>query len=109
VLLRHAVGDSIAMFRREYGGAAVMMIPIPSRGMYKGVEGEAEARAVPGVTGVHITAKVGQLLETLPEAGSYLGFIFAKGAAPAAAEASVRAAHRALRFEIAPEIALLRR
>jgi hypothetical protein len=72
------------------------------------VDGEAEARAVPGVTGVHITAKVGQLLETLPEAGSYLGFIFAKGAGPAAAEASVRAAHRALRFEIAPEIALLR-
>ena len=109
VLLRHAVGESIAPFRREGGGAAVMMIPIPSRGMYKGVDGEAEARAVPGVTGVYITAKVGQLLETLPEAGSYLGFIFARGAVPAAAEASVRAAHRALRFEIAPEIALLRR
>ena len=109
MLLRHAVGESIAPFRREGGAAAVMMIPIPSRGMYKGVDGETEARAVPGVTGVYITAKVGQLLETLPEAGSYLGFIFARGAAPAAAEASVRAAHRALRFEIAPEIALLRR
>jgi len=60
MLLRHAVGQSLAPFRREDAAAAVMMIPIPSRGMYKGVNGEAEARAVPGVTAVHVTAKVGQ-------------------------------------------------
>ena len=58
--------------------------PDPSRGMYKGVSGEDEARAVPGVTDVRITAKVGQLLETLPEAGSYLGFISCAKAAPLA-------------------------
>jgi biotin carboxylase len=103
VLLRHAVGQSIA-YSREDAAAAVMMIPIPSRGMYKGVEGEAEARAVPGVTDVRITAKVGQLLETLPEAGSYLGFIFARGATAAAAEAALRAAHRTLRFAVSREL-----
>ena len=106
VLLRHAVGQSIAPFVREAAAAAVMMIPIPSRGMYKGVSGEDEARAVPGVTEVRITAKPGQLLETLPEAGSYLGFIFARGATAEEAEAAVRAAHQQLRFAISRELAV---
>jgi hypothetical protein len=72
--------------------------------MYKGVTGESEARAVPGVTEVRITAKLGQLLETLPEAGSYLGFIFARGATPPDAEVAVRAAHQKLRFAISKEL-----
>jgi biotin carboxylase len=104
VLLRHALGESIAEFTREDAAAAVMMIPIASRGIYKGVEGEAEARGVPGVTDVRITAKIGQLLEPLPEAGSYLGFIFARGNTPEAAEASVRGAHRTLTFAVSKEL-----
>ena len=103
VLLLHAVGRPIAVVAREAGGAAVMMIPIPSRGIYKGVDGEADARAVPGVTEIRITAKTGQLLETLPEAGSYLGFIFAKGETPHTAEAAVRNAHARLTFTISKE------
>ena len=104
VLLQHALGQSIAPFIREAAAAAVMMIPIPSRGMYKGVSGEEQARAVPGVTDVRITAKAGQLLETLPEAGSYLGFIFARAATPDAAEAAVRTAHLKLAFAVAREL-----
>lgn len=106
VLLRHATGDAIAGWTREPDAAAVMMIPIPARGLFKGVLGEDAARAVPGVTGIQITAKIGQLLEPLPEAGSYLGFIFARGGTPRAAEASARAAHRALTFEIARDLTL---
>jgi biotin carboxylase len=103
VLLHHAVGRPIAGYAREPAAAAVMMIPVPSRGLYKAVEGEAAARAVDGVTDIRITAKVGQLLETLPEAGSYLGFIFARGATAARAEASVRQAHERLRFAVSRE------
>ncbi len=104
--MQHAIGQPIGAYTREDAGAAVMMIPIPSRGLYKGVQGETEARAVPGVTEVRITAKVGQLLETLPEAGSYLGFIFARGATAAAAEAAVRAAHQKLTFAVSRELAV---
>jgi biotin carboxylase len=104
VLIEHAVGRSIAGYARESAAAAVMMIPIPSRGLYKGVGGEAAARAVAGVTDIRITAKVGQLLETLPEAGSYLGFIFARGTTAEAAEESVRAAHAALAFDVGREV-----
>ena len=104
VLLMHAVGRSIAGYSREPAAAAVMMIPIPSRGMYKGVEGEADARAVEGVTDIRITARVGQLLETLPESGSYLGFIFARGGTPGDAVRSARAAHRKLAFAVSREL-----
>jgi len=100
VLLEHALGRSIDSYIREAEAVAVMMIPIPARGLFKGVTGEEAARAVPGVIGLHITAKHDQLLETLPEAGSYLGFIFAHGATAADAEAAVRDAHRCLTFEI---------
>ena len=100
VLIRHALGQPIEAYTREQQAAAVMMIPIPRRGVYKGVSGEASARAVPGITEIRITAKIDQLLEPLPEAGSYLGFIFARGPQPADAEAAVRAAHHALSFEL---------
>jgi biotin carboxylase len=108
VLLQHAVGRPIHDYSREARAAAVMMIPIGERGLFKGVSGDAEARRVPGITEVTITAKIGQLLEPLPEAGSYLGFIFARGATPSDAEAAVRAAHQALEFAIARDLAVNR-
>jgi len=104
VLLRHAIGEPVNDWTRESQAAAVMMIPIPARGVLKGVSGADPARSVPGVTGVRITAKIGQLLEPLPEAGSYLGFIFAKGASPRDAERAVRDAHAKMTFDITPEI-----
>ena len=84
--------------------AAVMMIPIPRRGVYKGVSGEQSAHAVPGITEIRVTAKIDQLLEPLPEAGSYLGFIFARASRATDAEAAVRNAFGHLRFEIAREL-----
>jgi biotin carboxylase len=104
VLLRHALGEPAEHWMREAQGAAVMMIPIPARGMLKAVTGEDAARLVPGVTDVRITAKIGQLLEPLPEAGSYLGFIFARGQNAREAETAVREAHGFLTFEISREL-----
>jgi biotin carboxylase len=106
VLLHHAIGDDISGFSREPAASAVMMVPIPQRGIFKHVEGEDAARAVEGIEEIRITAKRDQLLEPLPEAGSYLGFIFARAGTPAQAESAVREAHAALRFQIDPAIAL---
>jgi biotin carboxylase len=108
VLLRHSMGEPIGEWMREGVAAAVMMIPIPARGILRAVSGEEAARRVPGVTNVRVTAKIGQLLEPLPEAGSYLGFIFARGASAPDAERAVRDAHQSLTFEIAREIAVER-
>jgi biotin carboxylase len=99
VLLRHALGAP-SIPRRESCAAAVMMIPVPRRGILRAVSGEGDARAVDFVDEVLITAKQDQLLEPLPEAGSYLGFVFARAPFPAQAEAAVREAHRRLQFTV---------
>jgi len=84
-------------------GAGVMMIPIPRRGIYHGIQGLADAHSVPGVTAVTITAETGQIVAPPPDGASYLGFIFARAPSPADAETALRSAHRRLRFDIRPE------
>ncbi|MBA3884410.1 MAG: ATP-grasp domain-containing protein [Acidobacteria bacterium] len=106
ILLQHAAGRDIAHVRREKAAAGVMMIPIPRRGLLKRVEGVHEAENVPQIESVHITAKKDQLLEPLPEAGSYLGFIFARGESVGQVDVALRGAHARLRFIIDAPIAV---
>ena len=107
LILTHAVGGEIGVVERTHRAAGVMMIPIPGAGLLRGVDGLEEAAAVPGVTGIEITAKVNHRLVSLPEGESYLGFIFAQGESPESVEAAIREAHRRLHVHIAPEISLL--
>jgi biotin carboxylase len=104
LLLRHALGEDISGYRRERPASGVMMIPIPRRGIYRGVDGVDEARATPCVDDLHITAKPDALLVPLPEGRSYLGFIFARADDPGRVEAALRAAHARLRFRIDREV-----
>lgn len=104
VLVRHALGEPLQDVAREPSAAGVMMIPIPARGVFRGVAGEDAARAVPGIDEVRITAKVDALLVPLPEGRSYPGFIFARGAGPDDVEGALREAHRRLHFVIEREL-----
>jgi biotin carboxylase len=104
ILLRHAAGEDISRFTREARAAGVMMIPIPKKGLLKRVRGIEESAAVTGVEEVRITAKPDQMLEPLPEAGSYLGFIFARGETSTEVVGSLKGAHARLRFDIATPI-----
>lgn len=103
MILRQAVGEWSSAPVVGKAAAGVMMLPIPRRGIYRGLEGLAAAEAVPGITGVAITATPGQVIAPPPDGASYLGFIFARAEHPAAAEAALRAAHDRLRFDIRPE------
>ncbi len=104
VLLRHAAGEDVSRFEREARASGVMMIPIPRKGMLKRVHGIEQAAAVHGIEDIRITAKPDQLLETLPEAGSYLGFIFARGESSRGVVATLKTAHARLHFDIAAPI-----
>jgi len=106
LILRQALAEPIAIAGKD-GAAGVMMIPIPRRGVYHAHEGLADAQSTPGVTGVSITAEPGQIIAPPPDGASYLGFIFARAANPADAEAALRIAHRRLRFDIRPEYAAM--
>ena len=83
-----------------------MMIPLPWRGIYRGVAGLDDALLVPGIEDIRITAHAGQLLAPLPEGDSYLGFIFARAGNAAETEAALRASHARLSFDIQSEIPL---
>jgi biotin carboxylase len=107
IILRHAVGMPLPSTERVGGAAGVMMIPIPKGGILREVSGCEEAALVPGVTGVEITAPLNQPLTPLPEGASYLGFIFAHGESPEAAERALRDAHAQLSFRIEPAITLV--
>jgi formate-dependent phosphoribosylglycinamide formyltransferase (GAR transformylase) len=109
VLLRHSLGEDISGYAPSTDASGVMMIPIPRRGVYRGVRGVEQAIAVAGVDDVRITAKADELLLPLPEGRSYLGFIFASGKDPGAVEQSLREAHAALTFEIERDLELVRR
>jgi biotin carboxylase len=100
VLLRHAIGADVSTYRQSRRASGVMMIPIPARGVYRGVSGVEDACAIPGIDDIRITAKSDETLVPLPEGRSYLGFIFASGKDPAIAERALRDAHARLRFSI---------
>ena len=107
LLLRHALGESSEGWARETAASGVMMIPIPRRGVFRGVTGLDAAGRVPFIDDLRITAKADQLLLPLPEGASYLGFIFAHADTPAQVEQALRAAHARLEFSFDPELQVL--
>jgi hypothetical protein len=107
VILRHAAGEGMRDLKLCGPAAGVMMIPIRQAGVYCGVAGIDRAEGIPGVEEVIITAKQGQHQVPLPEASSYLGFIFARAGTPDAVETSLRRSYRELQFDIATALPLM--
>lgn len=99
LVLLHALGRRVPdpVARRASGA---LMIPIPRSGVFRGLDGVHEARAVAGIEDVTLTVHPGQRIETLPRGNRYLGFVFARGPGPEDVEAALRAAHRRLRVRI---------
>lgn len=89
---------------REQQASGVMMIPVPHSGVLEKVEGDAEARATPHVTGLEITARLHDFIAAWPEGSSYLGFLFARSADPAEVQHALHEAHSRLRFTLTPRL-----
>src|SRR5471032_8638 len=89
LVLRHALGMG-APPPREIAAAGVLRLPIPARGALTEVHGVEEAKRVPLIEDVVITAHLREELVPLPEGASYFGFVFARGATPQAVEAALR-------------------
>lgn len=101
IVLFHAMGKPLNINATQ-GAAGVLMIPIPKAGMLKRIEGLLDAQRVPLIEDISIQIREGHELIPLPEGGSYLGFIFAKGPDVQQVEQALRAAHAKLHFVITP-------
>jgi hypothetical protein len=86
--------------RRTEGAAGVLMVPIPGPGILVAVEGQDQARAMAGVTGLDITVAPGRFVAPPPDGDRYLGFVFARGAHPAAVEHALREAGARLQVHL---------
>jgi len=100
LLVRHAFHLPDADLPREPRASGVLMIPVPESGVFEGVNGVEEVRAIRGVTELHITARLHDSITAWPEGSSYLGFIFAQAETPETVEQSLREAHARLQFSI---------
>jgi len=80
------------------------MIPVPASGILEGVDGLEEARRVPGVTELEITARLHDFVAAWPEGSSYLGFLFARREQPEEVERALRDGHAKLKFPLTPRL-----
>ncbi len=101
LVLRSALGGALQRVQ-VHNAAGVMMIPIPRSGVLRRVEGVLAALRVPHVEDVEIAIREGYELTPLPEGGTYLGFIFARGPTPHQVEDALRQAYQKLNVVVAP-------
>src|SRR2546428_778500 len=104
LILRHALGRGGEPPPRENRSAGVLMLPIRERGVLQEVRGVDEARRVPLIEDVVITAHLREEIVPLPEGASYLGFAFARGDTPEEVEAALRAAGARIEAVVTPKL-----
>jgi hypothetical protein len=104
LLLRHALALPGWDAPREKAASGVLMIPIPRSGVLEKIEGAEDARRVPGVTELEITARWRDYIAAWPEGSSYLGFLFARGETSAVVENALREGHARLNFRLTPRL-----
>jgi len=104
LLLRHELNLPSGDAPREPAASGVMMIPVPRSGILEKVAGENDARQIPCITSLEITARLHDFIAAWPEGSSYLGFLFARAAEPEAVEHALREAHGKLRFTLTPRL-----
>ena len=100
LLLASALGRPAPPVGRPPQPAGIYMLPVPRRGTLCAVEGRESATAIPGITGLTITAHVGQQVRPLPDGDQYLGFIFAEASSQDEVVRALTAARDELRIEI---------
>lgn len=100
LILRNALGAGKTHLRREAVSSGVLMIPTPESGTLRAIGGEAETRAIPGVTGIDFTMVPGDRVVAPPEGERYLGFVYARSDRPEKVETALRKAMTTLEVQL---------
>jgi biotin carboxylase len=99
LILANSLGCRLSPPRLR-GAAGVLMLPVGCAGVLQRVDGQADALAVPGITGLSITIPLGQAVRPLPWGDRYLGFLFAADRKIGDVEEALRGAYRKLQAVI---------
>lgn len=102
MIIANALQLPLAPRHQTFNAAGVMMIPTPRPGVLRRVEGIMAAQQTPGIEAVELAVREGHELMVLPQASSYLGFIFARGDTADVVETALRQAHAKLNIVVAP-------
>lgn len=100
LILRNALGLDKEALKREPVASGVLMVPTPGTGTLKSIAGEAETRAIPGVTGIDFTIVPGKPVVAPPEGERYVGFVYARGESPEQVETALRNAMATLEVQL---------
>ena len=100
LLIRNALGVRVRGTRLAPGASGVSMIPVPTKGVFLGIDGLEAARAVEHITAIDVSPITGRPVAPLPEESTYLGFVFARAPHPEQVETALRAACAALAVRI---------
>jgi hypothetical protein len=92
LILRAALGWDQKTAGPQRPAAGVLMLPVPSSGVFLELEGVDRARRIEGIDDLEVTVSPGSEVRALPEGSRYLGFVFASNNDPDAVEQSLRAA-----------------
>jgi biotin carboxylase len=100
LILRNALGLDKDSLKREPISSGVLMIPTPGTGTLRSIDGEAETRAIPGITGMDFTTVPGKPVIAPPEGQRYVGFVYARGDSPEQVERALRKAMATLEVQL---------
>ena len=76
------------------------MLQVEHNGILRSVQGLERARKQANIDAINITIPVGQVVEALPEARRYLGFIFASSSNIRETEDALRRARATLKIAV---------
>lgn len=101
-VLRLALGDRSELPKQRERAAGAMMLPIPGEGRLKAVRNIEQARRVPGIQDVIITAAPGDVIIPFPEQNCYIGFLTASADTPEAAAQALATAASEIQLDLEP-------
>ena len=92
LLIRNALGIRVRGTRLAPGASGVSMIPVPTKGVFAGIDGVTAAREIEHITDINVSSIVGRSVAPVPEESTYLGFVFARAPHPQQVETALRQA-----------------
>ena len=100
VIVEYYLGENAPPYLLDERSFGIMMLQVEKNGVLRSIQGLERAQSQANIDSINITLPIGQVVEALPEARSYLGFIFASSSNIRETEDALRRARAAIEIVI---------